>query len=113
MDTKKEIRAYAAANNITVAEAKQYFINEAKKRNMTYSDITFNKKNTYIFRNGDDYIVQLVNDSPIGLSPKEWVEHFMRHALYAETKRRQGGKGNIDIYVVEKIIKRDEMLAMA
>ena len=113
MATKKEIRNYAEANSITREEARQHFINQAKNRSMTYSDITFNKNNTYIFRNGDDYIVQLVNDSVIGLSPKEWVEHFMRHALYVETKRRQGGKGDIDIYVVEKIIKRDEMLAMA
>jgi hypothetical protein len=74
---------------------------------------TFNKSNTYIFRNGDDYIVQLINDNPIGLSPMEWVEHFKQHPIYAETKRRQGGKGEMDIYVVEKIMKRDEMLAMA
>ena len=112
MATKKEIRNYAEANGITREEARQHFINEAKNR-IKLVDTTFNKKNTYIFRNGDDYIVQLVNDSPIGLSPKECVEHFMRHALYAETKRRQGGKGDIDIYVVEKIIRRDEMLAMA
>ena len=77
------------------------------------TNITFNKNNTYIFRDGDDYIVQLVNDSPIGLMPAEWVEHFMRHPLYAETKRRQGGKGSIHIYVVVKIISQSEMSAMS
>lgn len=72
---------------------------------MKLVDTTFNSTNTYIYRDRDDYIVQLVNDCPIGLSPTELVENFIRHPLYAETKRRKGTKGNIEIFVVEKIIK--------
>lgn len=77
------------------------------------TDITFNKNNTYIFRNGDDYIVQLINDSPIGLSHHEWVEHFIKHAIFRETRRRQGGRGKIDIFVVERFIRQAEMLEAA
>jgi|DEB0MinimDraft_4_1074332.scaffolds.fasta_scaffold29005_4 hypothetical protein len=72
---------------------------------MKLVDTTFNSTNTYIYRDGDDYIVQLVNDCPNGLSPTEWVDNFIKHPLYAETKRRKGSKGNIEIFVVEKIIK--------
>ncbi len=72
---------------------------------MNLVDTTFNGTNTYIYRDGDDYIVQLVNDCPVGLSPTELVNNFIRHPLYAETKRRKGTKGNIEIFVVEKIIK--------
>lgn len=72
---------------------------------MKLVDTTFNSTNTYIYRDRDDYIVQLVNDCPIGLSPTELVNNFIRHPLYAETKRRKGTKGNIEIFVVEKIIK--------
>tara|TARA_R110000744_G_scaffold371802_1_gene483039 strand:- start:259 stop:501 length:243 start_codon:yes stop_codon:yes gene_type:complete len=73
-------------------------------------DITYNNNNTYIFRDGDDYIVQLLNDNLFGASPTEWVENFIRHPLYAETKRRKGSKGNIEIFVVKKIMKQSELM---
>ena len=39
MATKSEIRNYAATNNVSMSEARQHFINEAKRRNPKVSNI--------------------------------------------------------------------------
>ena len=64
---------------------------------------TFNKNNTYAFELDGCYIVQLINDNPIGLSDDEWIEHFMKSSI----RKSKPGK-EWKVCVVKKINRLKE-----